>query len=853
MTELNTILRLITRVKIIFEAKISMKLFLTIALFIVQLLGYAQKTTLVDVMGVVLDKETNQPLEYATLVFESIQNPDKITGDITDAKGRFRVEVPKGIYNINVEFVSYETLKINERNITTNTNLGELKIKLSIDQLKTVEIVREKTTVEVKLDKKIYNIGKDLTTAGGTVTDALDNVPSVTVDVDGSISLRGNENVRILINGKPSAMVSSGGSDFLSQLPADAVDKVEVITSPSARYDAEGTAGILNIILKKERALGFNGSFSLNTGYPTRTNITSNLNYRTKKFNLFSTLVYFYKTPPGTLKLDNSYETGNFLRITEDRKIEREDDGYTANLGTDYYISDKTTLTASVYGRIAEEFDLTENEVLRYDFDNDLNSELFTQEAVSEDDNTLQTSLNFVHDFNFEGHKLTADFQYSYDDESIFTRAEDVFVFPTQDLDELEHVSEQETKNEFLVQADYVLPKNDSQFELGYRGTYEQEVVDYELQDFNLTTNEFERVDALTNNFTYNENISAFYTQYGNKFGNFSFLLGLRMEYTQLKGKTISDTDVTVIEEILGEEIQLNFETDYFEPFPTVNLIYEIAEDESITLAYNRRINRPRGFFINPFPSRSSDTNIFQGNPGLLPSFSGAYDLGYLKKMEKLTLNGSLYYQRTENAFEIVRLESQENTGQEDVNVVQITPINLATNERYGIELGAIYSPEKWLRLNWTFNAFRFKNQGIYNGEDFGAEDYTWFTRFSSKVTLPAAIEWQTNFNYRGSRRNAQTKYDPIYRLDLAFSKELTDRLTATLNVRDLLNTRRRIFATTTDSFTTEGDLQFRARQFNFTLLYRLKKVNKGKGKRKKEDRSSNRPTNNGDEEGGGF
>ena len=840
------------KVKIIFDVKNLMKLSLIVFLFLVQVMAYAQKTTPVEVVGVVLDKETNQPLEYATLVFQSLRNPDKISGGITDAKGRFKVIVPKGKYIINVEFVSYETYKIKERNITSNTDLGSIKIGLSIDQLKTVEIVREKTTVEVKLDKKIYNIGKDLTTAGGTVADALENVPSVTVDVDGTVSLRGNDNVRILINGKPSAMVSSGSADFLSQLPADAVDKVEVITSPSARYDAEGTAGILNIVLKKEKTLGFNGNFSLNTGYPARTNITSNLNFRTKKVNLFSTLVYFYKTPPGTLEFDNTYETGNFSKITEDRAISREDNGYTANLGADYYISDKTTFTASVYGRIADEFDLTENNVLRYDFGNNFNSQLFTEEAVSEDDNTLQTSVNFEHDFNFEGHKLTADFQYSYDDESIFTNAEDNFVFPTKDLDELEYVFEQETKNEFLVQADYVFPKNDAQFELGYKGTFEQEEVDYELQDFNLTTNEFERVDALTNNFTYNENINAFYAQYGNKFGNFSFLLGLRMEYTQLKGKTISDTDITVIEEILGEEIQLNFKTDYFEPFPTVNLIYEIAEDENITLGYNRRINRPRGFFINPFPSRSSDTNIFQGNPGLLPSFSGAYDLGYLKKWKKITLNGSVYYQRTENAFEIVQLESQENTGQEDVNVVQITPINLATNERYGMELGVMYNPAKRLRLNWSFNAFNFKNEGSYNGQDFGAEDFTWFTRFSSKVTLPGAIEWQTNFNYRGKRSNAQTEYDPIYRLDLAFSKELTERLTATLNVRDLLNTRRRVFSTTADTFSLDGDLQFRARQFNFTLLYRLKKANKDKGNRKKENKSAI-PSNNGDEEGGGF
>lgn len=821
-----------------------MKLVFVIVFLFSSLFVFSQRPTPVEVKGIVLDKETNKPLEYATIVFQSLRNPDKISGGITDSKGRFKISVPKGGYTINVEFVSYKTFTIKEQEITTDTNLGIIKIGLSPDQLKTIEIVREKTTVEVKLDKKIYNIGKDLTTGGGTVTDALENVPSVTVDVDGTVNLRGNDNVRILINGKPSAMVSGGSSDFLSQLPADAVDKVEVITSPSARYDAEGTAGILNIILKKERTLGFNGNFSLNTGFPARTNVTSNLNYRTGKFNLFGTFTYFYRAPPGTLNFDNNYASGNFSRITEDRDVIREDRGFTVNIGSDYYLSEKTTLTATVFGRTAKELDFTKNNVLRYDFENVLNSQLLNEEDVREDDNTLQAAFNFKHDFNFEGHELTADFQYSYDDESIFTRAEDNFIFPTQNLDELEEVFEQETKNEFLIQADYVLPVNDSQFELGYRGTFEEEVNDYELQELNLTTNEFELVEALTNKFTYNENINALYTQYGNKLGKFSFLLGVRMEYTQLKGKTVSDFDISVIEEILGQEIKLNFDIDYFEPFPTVNLIYELGEEENITLGYNRRINRPRGYLINPFPSRSSDTNIFQGNPGLLPSFSGSYELGYLKRWKKLTLNGTVYHQRIENDIEIVQIESQENTGQEDVNVVQSTPINLATDQRFGAEFGAMYSPAKWLRLNGSINGFKFKKVGIFNDQDFSAEDFTWFGRFSSKITLPGEVEWQTNLNYRGPRETAQTVFEHSYRLDLALSKELTSRLTATFNVRDLLNTRRRIYTTTTDDFTSDGDWQFRARQFNFTLLY---KINQKKGKSRKKRSIS------GDEDGGGF
>ena len=835
-----------------------MKIPLSLLFLLFGFFSFAQslKSKPITITGKVVDKQTSTPLEYATIVVQNNNSSAEITGGITNSKGSFMIETKKGIYNIRVEYVSYKNYEIKNQKIDVDFDMGTIAIEIAASNLKEVEITREKTSIEVKLDKKIYNIGKDLTTAGGTVSDALDNVPSVTVDVDGTVSLRGNENVRILINGKPSAMVSSSDSDFLNQLPADAVDKVEVISSPSARYDAEGTAGILNIVLKKQKTLGANGTISLNTGFPSRTNISTNLNYRTSKVNLFSTLVYFYKTPPGTLFFINDYESGNFSQITEDRQIAREDYGFTANFGADYYLSETTTLSANVYGKLSDELDFTENNSLRYDFSDELSEQLFIEEEVEEDDGTLQTSLNFNHNFNLDGQKLTIDFQYSFDDEDIFTRAEDNIVFPINELDELENVLEKETKNEFLVQADYVLPVGDSQFEVGYRGTFEEEINDYELQDFNIETNQFEVVEALTNEFTYNENTNAFYAQFGNKFGKFSFLAGLRMEYTKLKGTTVSDFDINVIEEILGQEIELNFEKDYLEPFPTLNLIYELGEDENITIGYNRRINRPRGFFINPFPSRSSDTNIFQGNPGILPAFSGAYEIGYLKRWDKITLNASVYYQRTENAFEVIEVEAQNTVDEEDTAVIMATPINLTTNERYGAEIGFLYNPLKWMRFNWSLNAFNFTNEGEFDGQDFGAEDFTWFTRFSSKITLPGKIDWQTNFNYRGARETAQTVFEPSYRLDLAFSKELNKKLTATFNVRDLLNTRRRIFTATTNTFTTFGDLQFRQRQFNFTLLYRFgKRFEDKKGKKKggKKNRPTAKPSSNESNEDGGF
>ena len=266
-----------------------------------------QNQSSITLSGKVVDSESGQPLEYATFVLQNADSPDQVTGGITDLSGEFEIETTPGKYNIRVEFISYKTYSLQAQTYNSDINLGTITLSPDVAQLAEVEVVGEKTTVEVRLDKKVYNIGKDITTSGGNVSDALGNIPSVSVDVEGGISLRGNDNVRILINGKPSALAGFGSTDILQQLPADAIEKVEVITSPSARYDAEGTAGILNIVLKKEKTLGINGSINATIGDPLNARVTSNFNIRTEKFNIFNTLGYFKRKPPGNGFFDNIY------------------------------------------------------------------------------------------------------------------------------------------------------------------------------------------------------------------------------------------------------------------------------------------------------------------------------------------------------------------------------------------------------------------------------------------------------------------------------------------------------------------------------------------------------------------
>ncbi|HET8737630.1 MAG TPA: TonB-dependent receptor [Pricia sp.] len=807
-----------------------------------------QEGEAITITGTVVDQETGQPLEYATLVLRGIGDPSKVTGGITDIDGKFEVETAPGRYNASVEYIGYKTYPIPQKTFDESIDLGEISLTIAASELEGVSVVGEKTTVEVRLDKKIYNIGKDLTTSGATISDALGNVPSVSVDVEGAISLRGNENVRILINGKPSAMAGFGSTEALRQLPADAIEKVEVITSPSARYDAEGTAGIINIVLKKEKTLGFNGSVNAYVGYPASSGITANVNLRTDKFNIFNTTGYRYRDAPGNAFFDNIYKDtlSRFDRVIEDRLYNRLDKGFSTNLGAEYFFNESSSLTGSIFYRLSNDEDVTENTNQRF-VANQLSSRTFREELENEEDNSYQLSVNYINRFDDEGHELTADFQYSNDDEIKNSTIEERRTLPDDDLLVLEDVFENEKENEYLAQIDYVLPMEEAQFEAGYRGTFEEEITDYRLDSLDQNSGQFVVNQNLSNKFTYNENVHALYSQYGDKFGSFSFLLGLRLEHTQLKGQLNSEFDSSQFEEELGIDVDADFDKKYFGLFPTLNLIYEFDEEgrETISLGYNRRINRPGGWYINPFPSRSSRTNIFQGNPDLNPAFSNSFDLGYLKRWDKLTLTSSIYYQRETDSFERV----QESTGQvttDSIPIIRSIPINLSTENRYGGEAAILYNPEDWLRMNASFNIFKFKSEGSFNGVDYSTDNTSWFARFSSKVSLPAKVEWQTNAFYRGPRQNAQTESEGIFSLDLAFSKDiLNDNGTLTLNVNDALNSQKRRSLTETPFFTSRSEFQWRQRSFTFSFVYRFNQPKERNGRRGGNG-------GGGDDEGGG-
>ena len=823
------------------------KIFIVALTLLLSLTTFAQRPEgkKITISGKVIEKGTDLPLEYATIVFENAITK-QLSGGITDENGNFKFEIAAGNYNARAEFISFKNVVIPQKEFDADTNLGTIQMEADVAQLNEIEVIAEKSTVEIKLDKRVYNVGKDMMVKGGTVSDVLDNVPSVTVDAEGTVALRGNESVKILIDGKPSGLAGINIADALKLLPADAVDKVEVITNPSARYDAEGGGGIINIILRKGKANGVNGSVMVNAGDPETYGTSINLNRKSDSYNLFSNFGYNYRNNPGNSMVDAEYfnADGSTSRFIKERRTnDRLNKGYNANFGIDLNLTNSLTWTNALTFR--ENNGENPDNVFFYNFDAS-NNPTSTRNRFNDqksDDFSIEYSSNFTKKFKKDDHKLTVDIAVSQNRENEFATITDQVLGDPSSLD-IQGTSNKNSQQRNLLQTDYVLPigKN-GRFEAGYRGSFTNN-----LTDFVVTPD-----SDFSNKLEYVENVNALYTQYGSKINKFSYFLGVRFEDSHIEVNSLSLNDYNTKK--------------YNNFFPSATVNYEFSESSSVSLSYSRRINRPRGRFLNPVSSLSSNINIFQGNPDLDPSMTNAIDLGYLKKWNKLTFNTSAYVNITNDAFQFIRKESglfattiidgedivDPDTGDvtpvggEDIRVPVIlsTPINLSKEYRVGFEFNLNYTPYKWWRLNGNFNAFRNETQGDYSyvnylgntvRQNFDNVAFTWFTRISSKITLPYKIDWQTNGTYNAPQTNAQGRSLGVASVNLAFSKDiLKDKGTIALNVSDLFNSRKRISEVEIPNVVSSySEMQWRQRQIMLTFTYRF---NKQKNERDRQPR----------------
>ena len=798
-------------------------LFLTL-LFGVYINSQENKLT---VSGKIIDSDYNTPLEYATISIYDSEKKNLINGVISDNSGFFSIEVKKGLYDIKIEYISFRTKSLEKIDVQNSIDLGNINISIDENLLDEIEVVGEKTEIEIKLDKTVYNIGKDLTLKGSSVSDVLDNLPSLEVDVDGNVSLRGNQSVRILINGKPSGLVGISSNDALKQFPSESVEKVEVITSPSARYNAEGTAGIINIVLRKNKLAGLNGSASLNLGDPRRVGISTNLNYRTKKISLFSNIgdnstKYINGFKNETEYFTNS-EKNNFLYENGERNSERNSNYY--NGGVEYFFNEKTSFVASFVNNSSDGLTNTSN-LIDQTFDN-INSLSERLEDENEIDENKEFSFNFSKKFNDKGHELTIDYQkqksFEIESSSILNNK----LKPIFERNLSEKITTDENQNSELYKVDYVLPiGEEGQFEAGFRRSNQHQKIDYLVEKEDNSGN-FISDNNLSNTLLYNEKVNAYYTQYGNKKNNFSYLVGLRFEE--------SITNVTQV--VNGDNTQKK----YNDLFPTLNLAIELKEDETITLGYNRRIRRARSYFINPFPSRSSITNIFQGNPNIEPTYSNGIDLGYLKRFSQTTINGSIYFRKSTGEFTFIT----ENTGESVlvngnlVPVIRRTPINLASNSQTGIEFNVNYTKSKLWRVRGNINFFESNLKGEYNGVIYDSKNFSWSGRLNNYLKIFSSVDWQTSLSYRAPQKTAVSNRKARISSNTALSKDLMkDKLTLTFKVNDIFETQKWRIESFSENYRSYSESSWRGgRNFELNLIYRF---NQKKSDRKRSNNYEN-------------
>lgn len=801
----------------------NIKFFATAILLFTSLLNYSQEINPVKkikISGKIIEKASNQPLEYATIAFINIENAKLTTGGITDAKGEFSVDITPGTYNIKAEFISFKPLEINQKKFSQSTNIGTISLLDDSTQLNEVVVRSEKTTLDIKLDKKVYTVGQDIMVKGGTVSDILDNIPSVAVDAEGTVSLRGNENVRILIDGKPSNAINI--TEALRMIPADAIDKVEVVTNPSARYDAEGGGGLLNIILKKGKNKGFNGTLLATAGYPENYGLSGTINYKTKKLNFFSTQGYNYRSNPGNAFVDSRYlnadgSTKNYMY--EKRKNERLGDGYNGSFGVEWNLTETASWTNSINYRNSINNNI--DDVNQYNYDvNQVYT--YTRNRINNEDGkskNIEYTTNFTKLFKKQGHKLTIDGNVSSNNDDNVALITDTT--NNTSVIKIDNTYNFQKQDRVLIQTDYVLPLGkDSQFEAGYRGDNLKLTTDYRVVNDGVNNPNF------TNVLEYIEHVNALYTQYGTKISKLSMLFGLRFEDSNIHINQLATNDYNTRK--------------YNNFFPSAFFTYQLTEQSMASISYSKRIQRPRGRQINPFNNLSSNTNIFVGNPKLNPAFTDAIDFGYLNKFGKVTFNTSLYLNKTTDSFQFVR--SETGTFVNGVPVLKMSPINLATEYRIGFEFTLNYSPVKWWKLNSNFNFFNVETKGNYSYVNFtGTTIYqnfdnkanSWSSRLTSKITLPNKIDWQTNVTYNGAQNNAQGKVGGVFGMNLAFSKDvLKEKATVSFNVSDVFNSRKRIMDTNLAGIVdSHAEMQWRVRQFTVSFTYRFNKVKNEKEK----------------------
>lgn len=771
--------------------------------------------------GLILDELSN-PVPYASVAVRSTSDSTFLSGTASNLDGKFEVRLKPDLYQVTVSFISYQDRLLEVDLTADNINLGTIKLEPQTELLDEAVVTGEKSYMELKLDRRVYNVGKDPSNTGSNVQEILETVPSVEVDVDGTVSLRGSTNVRILIDGKPSGLTGISTQDALRQLPGNLIDKIEVVTNASAKYDAEGEAGILNIVLKKDKRAGLNGAFEVNAGYPHNYGGSANINYRKGKVNFFSSIGAQYRKGPGSGKSYQQFfledTTFSYERIRNQTR-----GGVSANgrFGLDYFINEKTNLTASgMYSRAWND----NNSTIKYiDFDaNDVaTQEVSRTEDEIETKQNIEANLNFRRTFKTDEQVLTADAKWFLSED--YENGDLIELGPGYSLNQ--RTDNKENERNWLFQTDYVHPFNDKvRLETGLKATLRRIDNKYKVDQQSDTSEVWETLSAFDNNFIFDENVYAAYIIASGKIKRFSLQGGVRAEYSDVTTELVKTAEKN--------------SRRYISFFPSAHLSYELASNNALQLSYSRRVSRPGFYTLMPFFSLTDNRNFYSGNPHVKPVFTHSVELGHLKTWDKGTLLSSIYYRHSDGVIE--RISRSDTSG-----LISTFPINLSTEDAVGLELNFSYNLFKWWRASVNANAYYAATDGDYEGQSFYAETFSATGRFTSKWTVWKKLDIQTSFMYHAPRNTSQGRRLSMYSWDAGMSIDvLKGNGTVTFSAKDILNSRRRRWEIDTPTLVSTNDFQWRSRQFVVSFAYRLNQ---------KKKRGAQREGGGGSDEGGDY
>jgi outer membrane receptor protein involved in Fe transport len=773
-----------------------------------------------EVLGKVLDDVSKKPMQYANVTLFRMKDSTLAGGTITDEKGYFKLEkLRPGFYKIKIDFIGYErytnTIKLTPQ--SPSQNIGIILLKPSVTQLSEVQVTSEKPQIEYQLDKKVINVDKNIVNSGGNAIDVLRNTPSIEVDMDGNVLLRGSSNVTILIDGKPSTFNSENKSLILEQIPASEIEKIEIITNPSAKYDPEGMAGILNIITKKEKRQGINGILSLNYGTLKKYGLNVGVNRRINKLNTFFNYDIRYDDRKGYRNHDRWFYNSDTLLYYTIIRSYRNNNNKSQNFkaGIDYNLSNNQTITLSTNFRIGERIgnDSSNNKVINY---NSQYKQLYNRYEKSANPNkNIDISMNYRKRFDVPSKELTVDAYFSsgnFNDDENYTQSNTIPAVITPDQ---KSIRNNKLRN-ITIQSDYTQTLGEkTKIDAGFKTMIRTTDENYNFYNFDTLSNDFINDNNQSNRFLYTDQVYALYSLFSHEWNKISAQVGLRAEETFQHG----DQKTT----------GYKFRKDYFNLFPSFHVSYNLSNGNKLQTSYSRRINRPEPFSLNPFIDKSNPLTWHSGNPDLKPEYINSYEISYLKDWKKISINTDLFYKWTDQV--INRYRKIDTSG-----IVTVYPLNIDKAESYGVEFNVSSNPVKILRVIASFSYYKTSVIGSTSQNDLTNSVYSYNSKLNAFLMLPKNLSIQVNSVFNGPSVMAQATRTAFYTVDAGLKKEFFDRK-ASLSIRlsDIFNTMK--FKVKTDDPSMKAIMEFKreTRILYITFTYKINEGVKQKERLKEE------------------